>query len=55
MAENSRFCRTVNHIHTMLHGAFKDAVQTHISPMWIDGKKYSRNVYADTREECEKK
>ena len=25
------------------------------SPMWIDGKKHSRNVYAHTREECEKK
>lgn len=25
------------------------------SPMWIDGKKYSRNVYAHTREECEEK
>ena len=23
--------------------------------MWIDGKKHSRNVYAHTREECEKK
>lgn len=27
----------------------------HYSPMWIDGKKLSRNVYAHTREECEKK
>ena len=25
------------------------------SPMWIDGKKYSRNVYTYTREECEEK
>ena len=25
------------------------------SPMWIDGKKHSRNVYAHTREECEEK
>ena len=25
------------------------------SPMWIDGKKHSRNVYAHTREECEAK
>ena len=25
------------------------------SPMWIDGKKRSRNVYAHTREECEEK
>ena len=25
------------------------------SPTWIDGKKYSRNVYAQTREECEEK
>ena len=25
------------------------------SPMWIDGKKHSRNVYAKTREECEEK
>ena len=25
------------------------------SPMWIDGKKLSRNVYAHTREECEEK
>lgn len=25
------------------------------SPMWIDGKKCSRNVYAYTREECEEK
>ena len=23
------------------------------SPMWIDGKKHSRNVYAHTRKECE--
>ncbi len=23
--------------------------------MWINGKKLSRNVYAHTREECEKK
>ena len=23
------------------------------SPMWPDGKKHSRNVYAKTREECE--
>ena len=23
--------------------------------MWIDGKKYSRNVYTYTREECEEK
>ncbi len=25
------------------------------SPMWIDGKKLSRNVYAHTRKECEEK
>ncbi len=25
------------------------------SPKWIDGKKYARNIYAHTREECEKK
>jgi len=25
------------------------------SPMWSDGKKHSRNVYAHTREECEEK
>ena len=25
------------------------------SPRWIDGKKYARNVYAHTREECEEK
>ena len=25
------------------------------SPMWIDGKKHSRNVYAHTLEECEEK
>lgn len=25
------------------------------SPMWIDGKKHSRNVYTHTREECEEK
>jgi len=25
------------------------------SPMWPDGKKHSRNVYAHTREECEEK
>ena len=25
------------------------------SPMWIDGKKHSHNVYAHTREECEEK
>ena len=25
------------------------------SPVWIDGKKHSRNVYAHTREECEEK
>lgn len=25
------------------------------SPIWIDGKKHSRNVYAHTREECEEK
>ena len=25
------------------------------SPMWIDGKKHSRNVYAHTRKECEEK
>lgn len=25
------------------------------SPMWIDGKKHARNVYAHTREECEEK
>ena len=25
------------------------------SPMWIDGKKHSRDVYARTREECEEK
>lgn len=25
------------------------------SPMWIDGKKHSRDVYAHTREECEEK
>ena len=25
------------------------------SPMWIDGKKHSRNVYAHTRVECEEK
>ena len=25
------------------------------SPMWPDGKKHSRNVYAKTREECEEK
>ena len=25
------------------------------SPVWPDGKKHSRNVYAKTREECEKK
>ena len=25
------------------------------SPMWIDGKKHSRNVYVHTREECEEK
>ena len=25
------------------------------SPMWIDGKKHSRNVYSHTREECEEK
>ena len=25
------------------------------SPTWIDGKKHARNVYAHTREECEKK
>ena len=24
-------------------------------PKWPDGKKYSRNVYAHTREECEEK
>lgn len=25
------------------------------SPKWIDGKKYARNIYAHTREECEAK
>lgn len=25
------------------------------SPTWIDGKKHARNIYAHTREECEKK
>ncbi|MEG2013597.1 MAG: tyrosine-type recombinase/integrase, partial [Anaerovoracaceae bacterium] len=25
------------------------------SPMWPDGKKHSRNIYAHTREECEEK
>ena len=25
------------------------------SPKWPDGKKYARNVYAHTREECEEK
>ena len=25
------------------------------SPMWVNGKKLSRNVYAHTREECEEK
>ena len=25
------------------------------SPIWIDGKKHARNVYAHTREECEEK
>ena len=25
------------------------------SPVWPDGKKHSRNVYAHTREECEEK
>ena len=25
------------------------------SPMWIDGKKHARNVYAHTHEECEEK
>lgn len=25
------------------------------SPMWPDGKKHARNVYAKTREECEEK
>ena len=25
------------------------------SPTWIDGKRYARNVYAKTREECEEK
>lgn len=25
------------------------------SPVWVDGKKHSRNVYAHTREECEEK
>ncbi|BAL00204.1 hypothetical protein OBV_30050 [Oscillibacter valericigenes Sjm18-20] len=25
------------------------------SPVWPDGKKHARNVYAHTREECEKK
>lgn len=25
------------------------------SPKWPDGKKHARNVYADTREECEEK
>ena len=25
------------------------------SPTWVDGKKHARNVYARTREECEKK
>lgn len=25
------------------------------SPMWIDGKKHARNVYAHIREECEEK
>lgn len=25
------------------------------SPVWPDGKKHSRNVYAKTREECEEK
>ena len=24
-------------------------------PIWIDGKKHARNVYAHTREECEEK
>lgn len=27
----------------------------HYSPMWINDKKHSRNVYAHTREECEEK
>ena len=30
-------------------------VQKLYSPMWIDGKKHSCNVYAHTREECEEK
>jgi hypothetical protein len=25
------------------------------SPVWPDGKKHARNVYAHTREECEEK
>ena len=25
------------------------------SPLWPDGKKHARNVYAHTREECEEK
>lgn len=27
----------------------------HYSPVWPDGKKHARNVYAHTREECEEK
>lgn len=27
----------------------------HYSPVWLDGKKHSRNVYAKTSEKCEEK
>ena len=34
---------------------FHQAQAAAYSPVWPDGKKHSRNVYAKTREECEEK
>ena len=35
--------------------ALEKAAEVLYSPVWPDGKKHARNVYAKTREECEEK
>ena len=41
--------------HRLHRRAGRPPVRGPLSPVWPDGKKHARNVYAHTREECEEK
>ena len=41
--------------HRLCQRAGRPPVRGPLSPVWPDGKKHARNVYAHTREECEEK